>query len=198
MNLKSGDKFNLLTVLHLDKIQSGHEYYWFKCECGNVKSIRGHSVYSGGTKVCGCLRGKTETHGGFYERLYGIWANMKDRCFNEKHKSFERYGGRGIVVCEDWKNDYSGFRDWSLNNGYKQGLSIDRINNDGNYEPNNCRWATRSQQQMNKSNTRYIDCDGGRISLREFAEKHNINIGTVRQRYYKGIKYQDMLKIKTE
>lgn len=92
---------------------------------------------------------KNTTHGLNNHKLYHIWQSMKERVFNIKDKAYKNYGGRGITVCNEWKNDFMSFYNWSIENGYKEGLSIDRINNDGNYEPLNCRWTTRNIQNRN-------------------------------------------------
>lgn len=84
------------------------------------------------------------------ERLHRIWQDMKTRCYNPKHESYKNYGGRGITVCEEWRKDFTAFYLWAIEHGYDKSLSIDRINNDGNYEPNNCRWATTKEQAKNK------------------------------------------------
>ena len=129
----------------------------YKCGfCGtNFKAIT-NDINRGDTKSCGCYQKRRmsdtlKTHGLGYTRLYRIWTNMKDRVFNTKNKKYSDYGGRGITICDDWL-DVQNFYNWAMSNGYEEnkGLSIDRINNDGNYEPNNCRWVSRSIQNRNK------------------------------------------------
>ena len=89
-----------------------------------------------------------------YSRLYKVWQGMKTRCYNPNFIYYCNYGGRGIMICDEWKNDFSKFYELAINNGYKEGLTIDRINNDGNYEPDNCRWITRAEQNRNQRKTK--------------------------------------------
>lgn len=133
-----------------------------KCDCGNTIEISGKRLRRGQTKSCGCLKQeKLRTngvkHGGAYSRLYTVWAGMKQRCSNPAHKSYKDYGGRGINVCEEW-DDFGKFHDWALENGYNDEAqfgecTLDRIDVDGNYEPNNCRWVTLKEQASNKRNS---------------------------------------------
>jgi hypothetical protein len=107
---------------------------------------------------------------------------MKQRCYNENHSSYKRYGGRGITVCDEWKNDFVEFRNWAINNGYKDGLTLDRINNNGDYEPSNCRWATLLEQANNKSNNRYITYDGETKTYSEWCRIKNYNRHLIQER----------------
>ena len=134
------------------------------CDCGNEINVRHSCLQSGHTTSCGCYHREkfgdvNRTHNLSHKsHLYSVWKNMKDRCYREKCKSYKNYGGRGIEVCDEWRSDYKAFYDWSMANGYKEEqtaggvniLSIDRINNDGNYEPSNCRWVTADVQAKNK------------------------------------------------
>ena len=147
-----GQKFGMLTP---------YEYVigskWkCECDCGNHSIVSTYKLTSGHTKSCGCLKNKpyNKTHGLRKTRLYRIWANMKTRCFNQNDPHFERWGGRGITMCDEWKNDLKSFHDWSMSHGYSDDLTIDRIDNDGNYEPSNCRWTTAKEQNWNKRNVR--------------------------------------------
>ena len=121
-------------------------YGIYKCSCGNNFKAICTDVNNGHTKSCGCVKYK---HGIGSHRLYNIWRHMILRCTNEKSSSYYKYGGRGITVCMEWRNDVKAFYSWSIENGYGENLTIDRINNDGNYEPSNCRWTTKEVQARN-------------------------------------------------
>lgn len=121
-------------------------------------------------------------HGRSGERLHKIWKSMKNRCYNERDMSYKNYGARGIAVCEEWKNDFCSFKEWALANGYDDKLSIDRINVNGNYEPDNCRWATRKTQANNTTRNHYLTIGGITKTMREWAEHYKIPYSTFRAR----------------
>ena len=116
------------------------------------------------------------------KRLYSIWYNMKMRCYNENSNDFKYYGGRNIKICNEWLNDFKVFREWATNNGYKENLTIDRIDNNKNYEPSNCKWITIKEQQWNKRNTIYCELDGEIKSLPELCDKYKIKEDIVYRR----------------
>lgn len=162
----SGNTFGKVIVLERAKNDSRNNTMW-KCRClscGREFVTRAKTLRSGEIYSCGCLRQKRATeasvkactkHGATHrgtknEKLYNVWLRMKSRCNNPKVDNYKYYGGRGITVCEEWQHDYTAFRNWALSNGYQEGLSIDRINVNGNYEPNNCRWISMAEQQKNK------------------------------------------------
>ena len=114
-------------------------------------------------------------HGGKGEKLYEVWCSMRRRCSAPSDKRYKNYGGRGVTICQEWAKDYAMFRDWAISAGYQEGLTIDRIDNDGNYEPSNCRWATQKEQMNNQRNTLRYNMDGKIKTLHEIADEHGIN-----------------------
>ena len=179
-------QFNRLTVFeYVGESKHGHKQYKCKCKCGKETIAAGFMLRNGKTKSCGCLlqeyykSGARQTHNKSHTRLYRIWANMKDRCLNEKGSHYKDYGERGITVCEEWQNDFMSFYKWATENGYKKGLEVDRINNDGNYSSLNCRWATRSDQNNNKRTTRIIAHGNEKMSIAQWARFFNIHPSTI-------------------
>jgi len=127
----------------------------FKCDCGTEFEARTSQVNTGRTRSCGCLqkaaaRKTVLTHGMSNTRLFGLFGSLKTRCYNTKRESYKDYGGRGITVCEEWQTDFMNFYNWAMANGYAANLKIDRINNNGNYEPGNCRWVPEYINAQNK------------------------------------------------
>lgn len=153
----TGQRFGRLVVKALaDKGRKNVSAKWeCICDCGNTLIVSASSLRTGNTRSCGCLHrdanqsGHNTRHGDCYTRLYTIWRSMRQRCGNPKNMDYKSYGGRGILVCDEWK-DYTAFKRWALSNGYADNLSIDRINVDGNYEPGNCRWADAKTQANNR------------------------------------------------
>lgn len=125
-------------------------------------------------------------HGQRHTRLYNIWRTMKQRCSNHNCINYHNYGGKGIKVCEQWANDFNSFYKWAMANGYENGLTIDRIDTKGNYEPTNCRWATNKVQQNNKSTNRLIEYNGTSHTLSEWADITGIGVGTIWSRLKNG------------
>ena len=158
-----GQQFGRLTVVE-NVTDAGRTRLLCKCSCGKSKIVRLDHLRSGRVVSCGCyqsdIRGKsTRTHGQSKTRLYRIWKNMRTRCRNEHIPGYELWGGRGISVCEEW-NTFQSFYEWALSNGYRDDLSLDRIDNDGNYEPQNCKWSTKTQQARNRRSNAMITYDG--------------------------------------
>lgn len=178
-------KFGRLTAIKKVGMKGngrGSKAIWLcKCDCGNEKEVLRNSLVSGTTKSCGCLEREVKatmhlTHGMAKSRIWNIWVGMRDRCSREHNKNYEKYGGRGIRVCPEWEKSFQSFYDWSIKNGYSEKLTIDRINNDGDYEPSNCRWATRKEQTRNRSIT-------VKISLAKIAEIEGITYQEAYKKY---------------
>ena len=139
----------------------GNGLWECKCDCGNAKIVRSGHLNAGKALSCGCLEYALRSaagyrHGGIREPLYTVWEGMKQRCTNIKHNSYHNYGGRGIRVCDEWKNDYSAFRKWAISNGYRKGLTLERVNNNDGYSPANCKWITNREQSRNKRSNRAV------------------------------------------
>lgn len=189
----TGEKFGRLTVIGLDESKNTRKTYWIcQCECGGIKSARSDSLLCGAIKSCGCMKkeqdkvnlGRT-THGQEGTRLYLIWQKMKDRCSNTNNPHYCRYGGRGIKVCDEWDNSFVPFYEWAINNGYTEELTLDRIDNDGNYKPSNCRWATMQEQCNNRSSNIKITIGNATKTLLQWCEIFEVDYRTVLSRYHR-------------
>lgn len=178
LNLVGNRYGRLIVIKETDRriTRGGHSVrYWeCMCDCGNLTVASSNQLRSGNTKSCGCLRKdcviKTfTTHNQSKSKLYRIWYEMKGRCLNKKDKAYKNYGDRGITVCDEWINSFSDFSYWATNNGYEQGLTIERIDNDGNYCPENCKWVPRSEQSKNRRSCHFITYSGQKKTLSDWA-----------------------------
>ena len=193
-----GKKFNKLTVLEIDhRDKYGTAFAKCKCDCGNVCIATISGLRKGNNKSCGCMlkqvrrdiaknRKDQTVHGGAHTRLYRIWHGMRVRCHAKGKRDGKHYADRGITICREWDESFEVFRDWALANGCRDDLSIDRIDVNGNYEPNNCRWATSVEQGRNRRNTLYVEYNGKRVTLKEVCEIEDVPYSTVwkRVRWY--------------
>ncbi len=154
-----------------------------RCKCGRVVTVKADSLLSGHTKSCGCLKRK---HGyADSERLYETWRNMRRRCSDKRNNRWKQYGGKGVVVCPEW-NEYLAFRSWAMANGYAENLTIDRIDVNGNYCPQNCRWADRLTQANNTTRNRWIEYQGRRFTMAEFARYLGLSYSALQHRIERG------------
>ena len=198
----TGHKYGKLTVIREDidnpKRKPGKIMWLCLCECGNYTSACTNDLRIGDTKSCGCLKydgSSAITHGFSKERLYHIWLNMRQRCKNPKHPSYVNYGERGIFVCEEW-DDYLNFRGWAMSNGYQDDLTIDRIDNDGGYSPDNCRWTGRDIQSHNKRSNRMLTFKDKTQDITQWAEETGISFSAIISRLDKyGWSVEDTLTI---
>lgn len=191
----TGQRFGRLTVIGLDESKGTRRtYYYCQCECGKVKSIRGDGLKAGAVRSCGCMKLEQDrinleanhSHKMSHTRPYEIWQGMKGRCYNPYDSRYHRYGARGITVCDEWKDNFAAFYDWAIKNGYADNLTIDRIDNDKGYSPDNCRWATMKEQSRNRSTNINIRIGNTTKTLTEWCEIFNVNSKTVYARYYRG------------
>lgn len=177
-----GQKFGKLTVIDFAEIKNNYAYWNCVCDCGNKKIARGANLISGQTKSCGCLNSTNHTkHREGKSRLYVIWAGMKQRCSNPRRRDYKNYGGRGISVCQEWQ-DYLVFRAWALSSGYSDGLSIDRIDEDGNYCPNNCRWVNETVQRNNRTDSNKLTVNGDTKTATEWSAISGVSADRIRKR----------------
>jgi hypothetical protein len=187
-----GLKFGRLTVLEITNIKLGCNYKWkCQCDCGTIRIIAGGSLTRGMTKSCGCLnkenaRNLLLRHGLYYDPIYRVFKSMRSRCYNPNDDSYKNYGIRNITVCNEWLTDPTLFIKWALENGYKKGLTIDRIDNNKGYSPDNCKWSTLIEQVGNRRNTLYVLYNNNKITLAEAARITGINYYTLKQRMKKG------------
>lgn len=194
--IKEQQQFGMLTVLsYKGKNSHGDRVYECMCDCGNITTATASDLVKGNKKSCGCLHG--ERHGHADDRLYSVWCTMKARCDNPSNQKYKNYGGRGIKVCDEWRQSFSSFYEWSMKNGYDYDApygqcTLDRINVDGNYEPSNCRWTDAKTQARNKRHIKRevsgieLDYKGRHYSsIQALARDYNINTARLERRIHR-------------
>lgn len=179
-----GLKFNSLTVNSFSHQGKNWTLFWnCVCDCGNASVVASRDLVSNHTKSCGCIRkGKNHknTHNMTNTKIYDCWHKMKSRCTNKNAKNFKDYGGRGITIFEDWKNSFESFYEWACVSGYNENLTIDRINNEEGYYPENCRWVDMKTQQNNRRSNVYLKRNGEIKSATQWAEELGIKADILR------------------
>ena len=179
-----GMRFGKLTVLSEYPERKGKAIMWVcKCDCGNTKVIYGNNLRRGLSTTCGC---STRKHGMRDTRLWSIWDGMTKRCYNPNHPHYHRYGGRGITICDEWLQDHGSFFSWALANGYQDSLTIDRIDVNGNYCPENCRWVDFTTQHNNRGNNCRVEINGVSRTISEWSNITGIGYQTLYRRYRRG------------
>lgn len=172
-----------------------------KCNCGNTKEVLADTLVSGHVVSCGCYNKEAAqkrrmTHGetlfGKPTRLYRVWDGIKERCYNPNKNYYSIYGGRGIKMCEEWRCSFDSFKKWAISNGYNGSLTIDRIDTNGDYCPENCRWATPKEQSNNKRNNVFITYNGETKTIAQWSEITGIPFHTIRKRYVNGWRLEDV------
>lgn len=195
----TGKTFGNWTVLGKGSVRNKKTYWTCVCSCEKhtIRDVYGYSLKRGVSTSCDCLKRRItssifSTHKQSNTRLYKIWKGMRKRCNNKNSVGYKNYGGRGIGICSEWDN-FVNFYDWSIRNNYAESLTLDRINNDGNYEPSNCRWATMKQQSNNSRHNHYITINGVTKLLHEWSEHIGITPANVLARLSKGYSDDEMM-----
>lgn len=187
----TGRRFGRLTVIERTKSTNKNAKWLCQCDDGNYVSVFGTDLKSGKTQSCGCIHSeqleqRNYKHGLSDSKLCDVWRSMKERCYNPRVDQYKDYGGRGIIVCPEWCNEFQAFYDWAMENGYKEGLTIDRKDNNGNYEPSNCRWATRKEQNNNTRANHLITHNDKTQTLTQWAQEVHIKSHTLLARLNRG------------
>lgn len=198
----TGQKFGRLTVIKRNEestINGKHATWLCICECGKECHPRGADLRRGKQVSCGCLKNEKASarswkHGMSHSKLNSVWKSMKQRCGNPNNKDYPGWGEKGITVCHEWANDFKCFYDWSIKSGYSDGSSIDRIDNEKGYSPENCRWATQTEQANNRSDNRTFLYKGKMSTLSELARMSSNKYSTIQTRINLGWSVQSAVE----
>jgi len=191
----TGQKYNHLTAVEL--VSRKPPRWRCLCDCGTYTTVLSSNLKSGKVKSCGCIHHRgNPTHGLSGTRLYRIYKKIIRRCYCESEPAFPNYGGRGIKVCEEWRDSVESFYEWAMKNGYSESLTIDRIDNDGDYSPQNCRWANAKEQSNNRRSNREFTIGGEQKDLTQWCEEYGVSYTTVHARITRGWDIIDALTYK--
>lgn len=170
-----------IKIDHFEETPGSKRTYWFcKCDCGNSIVVRSDSLTSGNTKSCGCFNIDSHKRNSIKKhKLYRVYWGMKQRCYCEEDRAYKWYGAKSVKICDEWLNSYESFYNWCMNNGYKEGLTIDRINCNGNYEPSNCRFITMQEQLNNTNRNRIFTYNGESLNIVQWSRKLGISQNTL-------------------
>ena len=197
IEMQAGSRFGKMVVIERSSESKYGERRWLcRCDCGVVKTVPGSDLRSGKICSCGCLKHDTKvrlTHGGSGTKLYEVFKTMHRRCESPSSNRYNHYGARGISVCEEWSN-FDAFREWAYTNGYSEGLTLDRIDNNGNYCPENCRWATAKEQSNNRRNSVWVEINGVRKTVAEWSNVSGISPYTLYSRVNRGVTGIELLE----
>lgn len=197
-----GKKYNRLLVIndYMVTTKSGRKRHFCECQCdcGNIAVVSYDHLRNGHTRSCGCLhkeelQKRLSKHNQSRTRLFNIWMGMKYRCNNKNYKRYSDYGGRGIKVCTEWDKEFLLFKEWADANGYKENLTIDRIDVNGDYKPSNCRWITNAEQQRNKRNNSYFFVKGEKLNICEIERRYDINRHKIRKLLLEGKSIEEII-----
>lgn len=189
----TGQKFGRWTVINrAPNNRANNTMWWCACECGTERAVTGDDLKSGKSFSCGCKRSETTAfrnrrHDGCGTRLYRIWTGMKERCYAKSQDGYKNYGLRGITVCDEWKDNFSAFRNWALSHGYQDQLTLERKDVNGNYCPDNCTWIPKTMQPRNTRASHVIEIDGKRQCLTAWVEEVGIGMSTFYYRVAHGM-----------
>lgn len=195
----TGRKFGRLTVIKEDGRSKYGQVKWLcKCDCGTLCTVLGCKLRIGETQSCGCYRREAtgqmfRKYSSVEKRLYTIWKKMRSRCYTKSDPKYKNYGARGIKISPEWKSDFKAFESWAFSNGYREDLTIDRIDVNGPYSPDNCRWTTNLVQCNNKTDNVFLEYNGQRKTISDWARVTGIKVTTLYERAHAGWPVEEML-----
>jgi hypothetical protein len=202
--IKSGDKFGRLVVLKEIKQKNKSRYFLCKCDCGKTTERCIKALIKNSISSCGCYQNefnikprykqRSDNYPYLKSRLYSIWTDIKKRCNNTNTRAYKWYGAKGVKVCETWENDFINFMNWSIKNNYSDELTIDRINSNGNYSPDNCRWVSMLVQNNNKSSNRLIEFENQQYTMSQLSRLLGVKYTTLVSKLNKGLTVKEIIR----